>query len=428
MADAIPYRATMALWTMASVEIVPALVARRIFAPFVFGGFTVLAVPAVRNLPLLAPAALLLIVPAWTEVESALAARRRTRVLAVAALATTAVAIVWLRISDRLNGFVRAPTRTGWGIDADRFPVGATDVLLRDDLRGPLLNGFDVGGYLLYRLHPARRVFIAGNTSMYPLDFFEAYTTEVAGPSPSLERIAERWPFETVVWDLASPSAQHVLPALAADPRWKLVHLDHGGVVYTKAGAAAAVDLETRVAELATRDVQRPTLPTWLGGKAFAYPAMNLPAFLFNTGRPDLALRAAEPLWSDVPSEALAVLIGAAATQANAVGPRLPMLEAALARWPTSRDLFTFVFVGHGHEANRLLGLGDAAAARPHLDRMRALQPQACGPYTGLARAALLQGNRDEAAAMVRNALARDGDGACRRFLASDAALASFVQ
>lgn len=428
MADALPYRATMALWVMASVEVLPALAERRLFAPLVFAGFTVLAAPAVRNLPLVAPAGLLMVAPAWTAIEEALSERARGRALTRAALVATAALVVWLRVSDRLNGFVRAPTRTGWGVDADRFPVGAADFLLRNDLPGPLLNGFDVGGYLLYRVHPARRVFIAGNTSMYPLEFFETYMQQVGGASPSLDAIAARWPFETVVWDLASPSAQSLLPVLAADPRWKLVYLDHGGVAFTAAPAAAPLDLPARVAELATRAVEQPALPTWLGGKTFGYPVMNLPAFLFNTGHPNLALALAEPLWTDAPSEALAVLIGAAATQTNAVGPRLPMLEAALARWPTSRDLFTLVFVGNGHEANRLLARGAAAQARPHLERMRALQPQACGPYTGLARAAILSGDRAEAAAMARAALARDGDGACRGFIASDPSLAALLR
>ncbi len=41
--------------------------------------------------------------------------------------AAVAILAAWLRLSDRLNGDVRATTRTGWGVDRERFPVGATD-------------------------------------------------------------------------------------------------------------------------------------------------------------------------------------------------------------------------------------------------------------------------------------------------------------
>lgn len=428
MADALPYRLTSALWIMAVVEVGPAIGARRFFAPLLLVGFTVLTVPAVRNLPLLAPAALLLLAPAWTSLQRRLPARGRSRVVAGAALAAVVVAVAWIRLSDRLNGDVRAPLRTGWGVDGDRFPVAATDFVLRNGLADALLNGFDDGGYLLYRMHPERRVFIAGNTSMYPVAFFEEYRERVTGRGLDLDAFTTRDGIDTVVWNLASAATPHLFATLAADPRWKLAFLDYGGVVFTRSPQTPALDLASTVAALGERHVWEPALPTWLGGKRLEYPALDVAAFLYTIGHPELALVAAERLWQAVQTERIALLIGTTASQTGTLGTRLPLLESALARWPESADLQQTVFLALATEAGRLLSSGDLATARTHLTRMRTLQPNACGPYTGLAKIAALEGNTAEARALIAQALSRDTDGSCRQGLQADPQLSTLMK
>lgn len=427
MADAIPYRLTIALWAMATVEIGPALRDRRLFAIFLLAGFTILAVPAVRNLPLLAPASLLLLAPAWALVESTLPLRGRARALTAVGVAAVAILAAWLRLSDRLNGDVRATTRTGWGVDRERFPVGATDFVVRHGLADALLNGFDDGGYLLYRLHPERRVFIAGNTSMYPLEFFESYLATVTGPGLDLDALTARAGFDTVIWSLASSATDRLFPALAADPRWKLAFLDYGGVVFSRSPAMPALDLPARVAELGEQHVYEPALPTWLGGTRLEYPALNVPAFLYKIGRPDLALSAAERLYAAVPTARIATLIGATASQTGALAAHLPLLTAALDRWPASPELRNLVFVALATDANRLLGAGKLAEARTALERMRDLNPEACGPYTGLAKIAALSGDTADARTMVQTALSHDTDGSCRRGIGADPELGALA-
>ena len=418
MADAVPYRLTAALVLVALVDVVPAVAARRLFAPLVLLGFTVLTIPAVRNLPLLVPATLVLLAPAWTAIEGGLSPRGRAAAAAV--LGVLVLGVAWVRLSDRLNGDVRAPTRSGWGVDTERFPVAATDFVVRAGLADTLLNGFDDGGYLLYRLHPGRRVFIAGNTSMYPTSFFEDYRARVTGPALDLEALASREGIDTVIWDLASAATDRLFAALAADPRWKLAFLDAGGVVFTRAPGTPAIDLPARVAALLERDVSAPALPTWLGGKRLEYPALNLGAFLFEIGRPDLALTAAERLWTTVPTARIATLIGSAAARTDTLVTRLPLLLSALDRWPASPELRNLGFAALAIEAGQLLGNGKLPEARAALDRMRTLEPNACGPYTGLAKIAALTHDPAEARTMIAAALTRDHDTSCRQCLQGD--------
>jgi len=428
MADAIPYQTSAALWILALTEVPSALKTRRYFPVFLFAGFSLLAIPAVRNLPLLVPPCLLLLVPSWAHIgESSSRAQPARRAFAVGLLILLATTIAWGRLSDRLNGYVRGPTRTGWGIDSVRFPVGAANYLAAANLPGRLLNNFDVGGYLLYRLHPGRRVFIAGNTAMFPVSFFEYYDSQVVGSQFDLERLARERQITTVVWDLVSTQAQRIFPALVQHPQWKLVYLDHAAAVFTTAQSERPLDLDHRITELATQDVWHPALPVELGGKALLFPALNLPAFLQTIGRPDLALRAAEPLWSIFQAEPLAALIGTAATQTNSIGPRLPLLEEALQRFPSSQDLQTLLFTGYATQANELLLRGDLETADRHLRRMTELQPNACGPYLGLAKTAVTRGDVARGKSMAGAALARDADGSCRRGLLSDPSLTSLV-
>ncbi len=153
------YRIMFVLFLMATFEVPAQLRDRSFIGPLLLAGFTILAIPLIRNVVLIVPAALILFAPAWTRTAAELGRRypipgRRAAVLCAALLIV--IMTGWLRLSDRLNTGVRAPSRAGWGIDTDRFPAAAASFIERERLTGPLLNNFDLGGYLLYRLHPDR--------------------------------------------------------------------------------------------------------------------------------------------------------------------------------------------------------------------------------------------------------------------------------
>jgi hypothetical protein len=70
------------------------------------------------------------------------------------------------------------------------------------------------------------------------------------------------------------------------------------------------------------------------------------------------------------------------------------------------------------------LNAGAALLSDRTPERMRELQPEACGPFTALAKAALLGGDATKARSMLAEAQRRDADGACRRQAAADPLLA----
>jgi hypothetical protein len=59
---------------------------------------------------------------------------------------------------------------------------------------------------------------------------------------------------------------------------------------------------------------------------------------------------------------------------------------------------------------------------------MHELQPDACGPFTARAKAAVLAGDAARAGAMLEESARRDRDGACRRQAEAEPALRPFLE
>ncbi len=244
-----PYRMTFGLWIAAVVEIPRAIRERNVFGVLLFAGASVLAVPLIRNLSLVPPAAMLLLVPVWTAVSQTLRVWRVARLVpAVAALALVA-GTGWARLDQRLGpGTSRAPARTGWGVDRQVFPVEAADFIERERPPGRLLNHFDNGGYLLYRFHPERKVLISGNTSMYPPEFFREFHREVIGANADPDRMARLFDARLAVCDHGAPEADLLVGKLANSPGWKLIHVDPAASVFLYADESREVAPDARVA------------------------------------------------------------------------------------------------------------------------------------------------------------------------------------
>lgn len=345
------------------------------------------------------------------------------------------VAISWLRLSDRLNLGVRAPSRTGWGIDAHRFSPAAATFIERAQLPGPLLNNFDLGGYLLYRLHPERRVFIAGNTSMYPLDFLLYYRAHVTSAAADPEELYRRHGVRTVAVDLPSRATATLIAKLAASERWALVFLDRAGAVFVRvddstSGVVAEhrVDLAARVEQLVGDDDSDPGMPRWLGGKRLSYPSANLAAFLSAVGRPDLTLREANRVWAESGAEDVAIMAGQAALRTGRMATELPILEEALGRYPGSVALANLTAVALAARADELMSRGAVEEAERDLRRMLDLTPDACGPYTGLAKVAAARGDDAAARRLLGQAATKEGAAACRRNAEGDPLLGRLLR
>jgi len=432
-----PYRGTAVLFFMALFEIVPALRARRFFPLLLFGGFSVMAFPMVRNLSLVPPAALLLLAPSWSEAASGGAkAGTLVRRLAVAAVVIALLlGVSWSRVSDRLaSGTYRHPAWFGWGLAADRFPIAAADLVAREELPGELLNNFDTSGYLLYRFHPQRAAFIADNTSIYPASFLSHYREQIMAGAVDPESLHESYGVRTAVLDHGAMETPALLSRLMRSPSWALVHVDRGAAVFLYRDTETQgwidqrqFDLDREAARLAAEPLRRSRLPGWLLPRRRLFPDLNLGIFLRAVGRPDLALAEADRLWRDGPATEIAAFAAAAAEEAGQLEQAIPRLEAALQQDRRSELLQSWLARALFHRAVGQISQGQLDEADDDLARSARLAPTEPGAPLARARVALMRGEPALARSLLGEALALDSDGAVRRTVVEDPELSSLV-
>jgi hypothetical protein len=96
-------------------------------------------------------------------------AARGIMVLATAAVgAIVAVTMLPREAIDGGGSRLLSPRRwPAYACGLDDFPRGAVDWMRRGYWRGPLYNDYVWGGYLIWQLHPQRKVFIDGRAEVY---------------------------------------------------------------------------------------------------------------------------------------------------------------------------------------------------------------------------------------------------------------------
>ena len=110
-----------------------------------------------------------------------------------------------------------------------RVPVGAVDYVVRNDINGHMLNDYDLGGYLIYRLSPGRKVFIDGRADLYGDKFLKAYLTTYTG-GEGWQLMLERYGIDYLVLERDAPLRQMLL----AQGDFKETYRDERHVVLLK--------------------------------------------------------------------------------------------------------------------------------------------------------------------------------------------------
>ncbi len=182
--------------------------------------FTALGLESIRHVPLVGViAAPLLGARAQAEFSvfrRSIAAWRRPLLLVAASAALMIVVLAAVLAPAR-----RATLQLGWEPSSAGYPSGAVAYLRNHDLPGNLFNEYGWGGYLIYHLYPARRVFIDGRADVYGDSFGQQYDTIVT-LGPGWRSLLERYDVRIVL----VPGGSALAVALAADPDWHVIYSD----------------------------------------------------------------------------------------------------------------------------------------------------------------------------------------------------------
>ncbi|MFH1830853.1 MAG: hypothetical protein ABH871_08790 [Pseudomonadota bacterium] len=122
----------------------------------------------------------------------------------------------------------------GVGAVAKFAPSRMVDFLEYYKIDGQVLNDMGLGGYLIFRRWPAKRVFIDGRTPVYGDEFYRAFV-DTTRNSRNFEELDQQYKFDYLVfaayqaWNL-----RHFHKYLWENPTWKLVYAGNDGFVYLR--------------------------------------------------------------------------------------------------------------------------------------------------------------------------------------------------
>lgn len=128
--------------------------------------------------------------------------------------------------------FVRYfPTRAGLNKDvAEKFPVEAVNFLRHHSIPGPMFNDYGFGGYLVWSMEPAHKVFIDGRGDVFErVGVFSDYMS-VSDLKPNALAILKSYRIQSCLIERNAPLAT----LLAAAQGWKLVYEDKLSALFVR--------------------------------------------------------------------------------------------------------------------------------------------------------------------------------------------------
>jgi hypothetical protein len=111
------------------------------------------------------------------------------------------------------------------------LPIGAADWIAQQRPGGTMFNGYNLGGYLLWRLWPDYPIYVDGRTDLYDDAFLREYESIIT-TAPGFENAFQQRAIGFIVIEQDTPLAVW----LARSDRWQLAYEDDQTVIYTRRG------------------------------------------------------------------------------------------------------------------------------------------------------------------------------------------------
>ncbi len=116
---------------------------------------------------------------------------------------------------------------------------GSADFFIKENLRGPILNNYDIGGYLIYHLYPKEKVFTDNRPEAYPGSFFSDIYVPLQENSAIFDEQDKLYRFNAIFFSHRdfTPWGQKFLIERISDPRWAPVFADRYAIIFLKRNA-----------------------------------------------------------------------------------------------------------------------------------------------------------------------------------------------
>ncbi|OHA90836.1 MAG: hypothetical protein A2832_00755 [Candidatus Zambryskibacteria bacterium RIFCSPHIGHO2_01_FULL_44_22b] len=119
----------------------------------------------------------------------------------------------------------------GWGLRPD--VLSAREFFEINDLKGPIFNNYDIGGYLIYA---GKEVFVDNRPEAYSKKFFEEIYVPAQEDESVWQMLDEKYKFNTIIFSHRdyTPWGQKFLLTRANDKNCSPVFADDYIIIFTK--------------------------------------------------------------------------------------------------------------------------------------------------------------------------------------------------
>ncbi len=126
--------------------------------------------------------------------------------------------------------------KKGFGFGAEKGAKDAADFFIKENLKGPIFNNFDIGSYLDYRLYPKEKVFVDGRPEAYPASFFQDIYIPMQMDKNKFEITDKKYNFNTIFFSHTdqTPWGENFIKLIVQNSKWKMVYLDDFTAIWTK--------------------------------------------------------------------------------------------------------------------------------------------------------------------------------------------------
>ena len=105
-----------------------------------------------------------------------------------------------------------------------------------NNLKGPIFNNYDIGGYLIFHLFPQEKVFVDNRPEAYSVSFFKDLYIPIQEEEEKWQKALKRYQFNLIIFSHhdATPWGQTFLIARAKDEDWIPVFVDERVIIFLK--------------------------------------------------------------------------------------------------------------------------------------------------------------------------------------------------
>ncbi len=106
----------------------------------------------------------------------------------------------------------------------------------QENIRGPVFNNYDIGGYLIYHLFPQERVFVDNRPEAYPNNFFQSIYIPMQEKEEIWRKKEKKYGFNAIFFARSdiTPWGQEFLINRVKDDNWIPVFVDDFAIIFLK--------------------------------------------------------------------------------------------------------------------------------------------------------------------------------------------------